>query len=225
MGRAEKPGESCHGPLENSFGRHTKLPGNVLGLPQKMADSRQEDLTGLLRAWSGGDRVALEKLTPQVYKELHRLAGLYMARERPNHPLQATALINEAYIRLIDWKDVRWQSRTHFFAMAATLMRRVLVDMARSRDQAKRGGGVTETALDDQVLMQLEKSAQVLALDEALTRLEEMDERKARLVELRFFGGLSVEETAAAMELSERTVAREWNLARAWLKLEMAKGK
>jgi RNA polymerase sigma factor (TIGR02999 family) len=186
-----------------------------------MAESKEQDLTLLLRAWSQGDRVALDKLTPQVYMELHRLARLYMSRERPDHPLQTTALINEAYIRLIDWKNVRWQSRAHFFAMAATLMRRVLVDLARSRDQAKRGGGEEATTLDDNIVLQPQKSAEILAVDEALTRLEEIDPRKSRVVELRFFAGMSVEETAEAMELSERTIMREWNLARAWLRLEI----
>jgi RNA polymerase sigma factor (TIGR02999 family) len=185
----------------------------------------QHELTNLLRAWSQGDPQALDKITPRVYGELHRLARGYMADERPNHPLQATALINEAYIRLIDWKDVHWQSRTHFFAMAATLMRRVLVDMARKRDQLKRGGGASETTFDDAFAFQSAKSQDLLQLDAVLDRLEAMDPRKSRIVELRFFAGLSVEETAAALNLSDRTVKREWNLARAWLRLELAQSK
>lgn len=187
-----------------------------------MATSEDPQLTELLRAWAQGDHDALEKLTPRVYAELHRLAGVYMAGERrPNHPLQTTALINEAYVRLIDWKDVRWQSRTHFFAMAATLMRRVLVDIARNRQQGKRGGGTAETTLDESCVFQPDKSSDLVALDEALTRLAEMDPRKGRIIELRFFAGLSVEETALVMQLSERTVLREWNLARAWLRLDL----
>lgn len=187
-----------------------------------MAASDEHELTELLRAWAQGDRQALEELTPRVYAELHRLANLYMARERPNHPLQTTALINEAYIRLIDWKDVRWQSRTHFFAMASRLMRQILVDMARSRDQHKRGGRMEETTLDESCAFHPDRSRDLVAIDDALTRLGEMDPRKARIIELRFFAGLSVPETAVATGLSERTVLREWNSARAWLHLDLS---
>src|SRR5262249_54310631 len=188
----------------------------------RMRLSEEHDLTALLRAWAQGDQDALEKLTPRVYAELHRLADLYMARERPNHPLQATALINEAYIRLIDWKDVRWQSRTHFFAMAARLMRQVLVDMARTRRQYKRGGRMEETTLEESCVFQPDRSRDLVAIDGALTRLAEVDPRKARIIELRFFAGLSVPETAAVTGLSERTVLREWNRARAWLRLDLS---
>ena len=175
------------------------------------------ELTGLLQAWSSGDQQALEKLAPRVQGELHRIAARYMARERPDHPLQPTALINEAYIRLIDWKDVHWQNRAHFFAMSARLMRCILVDFARAREQVKHGNGVAETPLDEASIVQPERSYDLVQLDDALTRLAEMDPRKGQVIELRFFGGLSVQETAVVLQLSERTVLREWNLAKAWL--------
>jgi RNA polymerase sigma-70 factor, ECF subfamily len=179
------------------------------------------ELTTLLQAWSNGDPQALQVLAPRVQKELHRIAGRYMSRERPNHPLQATALINEAYIRLINWKDVRWEGRAHFFGVCAGLMRRILVDFARTRDQVKHGKGSIETTLDEAFVLQPGRSSDVVTLDEALTKLAEIDPRKGRLVELRFFGGLSVQETALVMEISERTVLREWNLAKAWLYREI----
>jgi RNA polymerase sigma factor (TIGR02999 family) len=180
-------------------------------------------LTMLLKAWSEGDRKALDQLTPRVYKELHRLARHYMAREDAGHPLQTTALINEAYIRLIQWKEVEWQGRMHFFAMAAKIMRRVLVDMARQRDQDKRGGYLQETTLDDS-LFRPARSRDLLALHEALAQLAEWDAVKAEIVELRFFGGLSVEETATALKMSKRTVEREWTFARSWLEREITRG-
>jgi RNA polymerase sigma factor (TIGR02999 family) len=183
--------------------------------------STTRDLTGLLQAWSTGDQQALEKLAPRVQGELRRFAARYLAGERPNHPLQATALINEAYIRLIDWKDVRWQSRAHFFAVAAQLMRRILVDFARTRNQVKHGNGIAETTLDEAIVFQPEKSLDLVVLDEALNRLCEMDPRKGRVIELRFFGGLSVQETALVLQISDRTVHREWNLAKAWLYREI----
>lgn len=187
-----------------------------------MTVNEKQELTRLLQAWSNGDKEALEKLVPRVQRELHRLAGQYMAGERPNHPLQTTALINEAYIRLIGWKDVRWQNRAHFFAVAAQLMRRILVDMARARHRNKRGGGAIETTLDESCLFQEERTRDLVAVDQALTRLAEIDPRKSRLVELRFFGGLSEKEAAVVMQISERTVRREWNLARAWLHSEIS---
>jgi RNA polymerase sigma factor (TIGR02999 family) len=186
-----------------------------------MTGTERSELTRLLQAWSDGDKQALEKLVPRVQKQLHRLAGRYMAGERPNHPLQTTALINEAYIRLIGWRNVRWQNRAHFFAVAAQLMRRILVDIARARRQTKRGGGAPETSLDEACVFQQERSRDLVALDEALTRLAEIDLRKSRIVELRFFGGLSEEETALVLQISDRTVRREWNLARAWLHSEI----
>jgi RNA polymerase sigma factor (TIGR02999 family) len=188
-----------------------------------MAVSDGKDLTDLLRAWANGDGQALEELTPHVYGELHRLAHMYMAGERRNHPLQSTALINEAYIRLIRWKDVRWQSRTHFFAMAAKLMRRALLDVARSQRKQKRGGGAADTTFDEAFVFRPERPQDLIELDEALTELDALDPRKSRIVELRFFAGLSVQETASAMGLSERTVLRNWSLARAWLRLELQK--
>ena len=183
--------------------------------------STTNELTGLLQAWSNGDRQALDKLAPRVQEELHRIAERYMARERTDHPLQATALINEAYIRLINWKDVRWQNRAHFFGVSANLMRRILVDFARSRDQVKHGNGIDEKTLNEAFVLQPGRSSDLVILDEALTRLAEMDPRKGRIVELRFFGGLSVQETALVLEISDRTVLREWNLAKAWLYREM----
>jgi RNA polymerase sigma factor (TIGR02999 family) len=179
------------------------------------------ELTGLLQAWSKGDKQALGELAPRVQRELHRIADRYLSRERPNHPLQATALINEAYIRLINWKDVRWENRAHFFGVSASLMRRILVDFARARGQVKHGKESAETTFDEAFVLQPERSSDLVILDEALTRLAAMDPRKGRLVELRFFGGLSVQETALVMQISERTVLREWNLAKAWLYREI----
>src|SRR5689334_9351345 len=171
-----------------------------------MAATSPPDLTKLLRAWSNGDKQALEDLVPHVQHQLHRLARRYMAGERQDHSLQTTALINEAYIRLINWKNADWQSRAHFFAVAAQFMRHILVDCARSKLGEKRGEGAHETSLDEAFVFRPEKSRDLLALDEALTRLAEIDQRKSRVVELRFFGGLDVEETAEVLQLSERTV-------------------
>jgi RNA polymerase sigma factor (TIGR02999 family) len=186
-----------------------------------MAAPQEQELTLLLQAWSSGDKEALARLVPQVQRELHRLASRYMAGERSGHPLQTTALINEAYIRLIEWKNMKWENRAHFFGVAAQLMRRILVDIARARLGAKRGAGAHETSLDEAFIFQPEKSRDLLALDEALTKLAEVDPRKSRIVELRFFGGLSVEETAAVTKISDRTVLREWILAKAWLYQEI----
>jgi RNA polymerase sigma factor (TIGR02999 family) len=180
------------------------------------------EITRLLVAWGDGDQAALEELTPLVYDELHRLAHYYMGRERPGHTLQTTALVNEAFTRLIDWKNVRWQSRAHFFGVSAQLMRRILVDFARSRGYRKRGGGARAVALDETALVSDEKGADLVALDEALNSLAELDARQSRVVELRFFGGLSVEETAEVLKVSPGTVRREWSLARAWLHRELA---
>ncbi|MGH9846031.1 MAG: sigma-70 family RNA polymerase sigma factor [Blastocatellia bacterium] len=182
------------------------------------------EVTQLLVAWSDGDQAALEQLTPLVYRELHRLAKGYLHRERPGHLLQTTALVNEAYLRLIDWKDVHWQNRAHFFGVAAQLMRRILVDFARARHQDKRGGAMRQVSLDEAAAVSVEQSAELIALDEALERLAAIDPRRSRMVELRFFGGLSEEETAEALKVSPRTVRREWSLARAWLHRELGKG-
>jgi RNA polymerase sigma-70 factor (ECF subfamily) len=180
-------------------------------------DGNPQKLTELLVAWSEGDQAALEELTPVVYKELHRLARHYMAAERPDHTLQATALVNEAYLRLVDWKPMQWQNRAHFFAASAQLMRRILVDHARTRRGRKRGGGQQAVSLDDVAAMSPSKGEDLVALDDALRRLAEIDARKAKVVELRFFGGLSVDECAAVLKVSSVTILRDWNLAKVWL--------
>jgi RNA polymerase sigma factor (TIGR02999 family) len=179
------------------------------------------EVTQLLRAWSGGDQEALEKLTPLVYEELHRAAHRYMAQERRGHTLQTTALIDEVYLRLVDVREVSWQDRTHFLAVCARLMRRVLTDFARSRGYLKRGGDSPRVALDEALLVSREPPADLLALDDALNTLAAFDPRKSEVVELRFFGGLSVEETAAVLKVSPETVKRDWKLARVWLLEEM----
>ena len=186
-----------------------------------MSAPSSKQITQLLVAWGDGDQSALEELTPLVYEELRRLAHHYMDRERPGHTLQTTALVNEAYVRLIDWKNVHWQNRAHFFAVSAQLMRRILVDFARSRRYAKRGGGVLAVTLDEAALVSNEKGTDIVALDEALLSLTELDARQSRVVELRFFGGLSIEETAEVLKVSPGTVRRDWSLARAWLHREL----
>jgi RNA polymerase sigma factor (TIGR02999 family) len=181
------------------------------------------EVTQLLIAWSDGDQSALEKLTPLVQAELYRLAKRYMAQEAQGHTLQATALVNEAYLRLIDWKTVRWQNRAHFFGVSANLMRRILVDYARSRNYQKRGGGTHKVPLDEAAVVSEDRAPDFVALDDALNTLAEVDPRKCKIVELRFFGGLSVEETAEVLRISPRTVMREWSLAQAWLYREMCR--
>jgi RNA polymerase sigma-70 factor, ECF subfamily len=183
------------------------------------------EVTQLLLAWSDGDKAALEELTPLVYAELHRLAETYMRRERAGHPLQTTALVNEAYARLVDWRQVRWQNRAHFFGVAAQLMRHILVDFARARRRAERGGFAQQVSLEEAAVVSKERSADFIALDDALKSLAEIDPRRSRMVELRFFGGLSVEETAEALNVSPRTVMREWSLARDWLYRELSSEK
>jgi RNA polymerase sigma-70 factor (ECF subfamily) len=182
------------------------------------------NVTQLLAAWSDGDQSAVESLTPLIHQELHRLASRYMAGERPGHILQPTALVNEAYIRLADWKNVRWQNRAHFFGMAAQIMRKVLVDVARARDRAKRGRGQIHVSLSEAAQMPTPEIIDVVALDAALTSLFTLDPRQARVVELRFFGGLSLEETAVVLDVSVGTVRRDWSLARAWLYRELRNG-
>lgn len=179
------------------------------------------EITQLLVAWGDGDESALAELTPLVHDELHRLAHRYMRAERAGHILQTTALLNEAYLRLIDWKNVRWQNRAHFFAVSAQLMRRILVDFARSRGYLKRGAGATVIALDETAAISNEKTADLVALDEALTSLADLDPRQAKIVELRFFGGLTNDEVAEVLRVSEGTVRRDWSLARAWLHREL----
>ena len=180
-----------------------------------------QDVTQLLAAWRNGEQAALDQLLPLVYDELHRLAKSYMSRERQNHTLQATALVNEAYVRLAGQSPVEWQSRAHFFGIAAQIMRHLLVDHARSRQVAKRGGGGQQITLDEAAAVQPEISVEVLALHEALEKLAQLDSRKARIVELRYFGGLGTDETAEVLGLSEITIKREWLKAKAWLYHEM----
>jgi RNA polymerase sigma factor (TIGR02999 family) len=181
-------------------------------------------VTQLLLAWSDGDPAAQEQLIPLVYGELRRLAKQYMARERPDHTLQATALVNEAYLRLIDAKQVHWQNRAHFFAVSAQLMRQILVDMARSRHYQKRGGEAQPVSLEDALLVSQERDSHLVALDDALKALTAVDSRKSQVVELRYFGGLSVEETAEALKVSPDTVLRDWKVAKVWLLREIRKG-
>jgi RNA polymerase sigma factor (TIGR02999 family) len=189
-----------------------------------MATASPEQVTALLLAWNQGDETALDKLMPLVYDELHRLAARYMGGERAGHTLQTTALVNEAYLRLIEARHVDWQNRAQFFAISAQLMRRVLVDFVRARSYQKRGGGVQQVPLDEALEVSLERGAELIALDDALTSLAELDARAGRVVELRFFGGLSVEETAAVLQVSPKTVKRDWNWAKAWLARELRSG-
>lgn len=184
-----------------------------------------KEITRLLVAWGDGDAKALEALTPLVYQQLHRLAHHYLSNERTGHTLQTSALVNEAYLRLIDWKNVRWENRAHFFGVSAQLMRRILVDFARSRRYEKRGGGAVAIQLDEAALVSGETSTDLVALNEALLSLAKLDDRQSRVVELRFFGGLTVEETAEVLKVSEATVRRDWSLARAWLRREIVGGK
>jgi RNA polymerase sigma factor (TIGR02999 family) len=180
------------------------------------------EVTLLLRAWGEGDVQALDRLAPIVYQELHRIARGYMARERTDHTLQTTALVNEAYVRLVDARQVTWQDRAHFFAVCARAMRRILVDHARSRGYVKRGGGKLHVQFDEAFGMEWSADSNLLELDEALDRLSALDPRKARVIEMRFFVGLSVEETAEALGISPETVMRDWKLARAWLYRELS---
>ena len=182
------------------------------------------EVSTLLRAWSEGDRSALEKLTPIVYQELRRLARGYIKRERRGHSLQTTALVNEAYMRLVDYKGMQWQNRAHFFAVSAQLMRRILVEHARRRN-LKRGGGVEHVSLEEAAVVGGGRAADLVALDDAMQALERIDSRKAQVVELRFFGGLNVEETAEVLNISTVTVLRDWSTAKAWLYREMTGGR
>lgn len=189
-----------------------------------MTKPAPEEVSQLLKEWSNGDEAALDKVMPVVYQELRRLAHHYMRRERPGHTLQTTALVNEAYLRLAAYKKMRWQSRAHFFAVAAQVMRRILVEQARSKNFAKRGGGAEKISLDETVVVSAGRSAEVIAVDDALTELESWDPRKGKIVELRFFGGLSIEETAEVLKVSPTTVQREWRSAKAWLYKAISKG-
>jgi RNA polymerase sigma-70 factor, ECF subfamily len=187
-----------------------------MSVPDPLMTPPQADVTSLLVASSQGDEEALNKLLPLVYAELRKLAGRYLRRERPDHSLQATALVHEAYIRLID-QEVSWQNRAHFFGVAAEMMRRILIDYARKHQASKRGSGAVKLGLDEALYMADEKAAELVALDDALKALAAFDEQKSKIVELRFFGGLSIEETAAVLGLSTATVVRQWKLAKAWL--------
>ena len=181
------------------------------------------EVTELLVAWSEGDRAALDQLTPLVYEELHRLARNHMSRERQGHTLQTSALVNEAYLRLIDQKNVRWQNRAQFFSIASRLMRRILIDHARSHQYAKRGGGTRRVSLDEAAVVAEEQATELVALDDALKSLAALDPRKCQVVELRFFGGMSVEESAEVLGVSVVTVMRDWSTAKAWLQRAMEK--
>jgi RNA polymerase sigma-70 factor (ECF subfamily) len=180
-----------------------------------------EDVTQLLQAWTGGEVAALDRLTPLVHGELHRMAGRLMSGEQPGHTLQPTALVNEAFLRLVDVKQVQWQDRAHFLAMAARTMRRILVDIARSKSYQKRGSRGQKVLLDENVIGSDERSRDVVALDDALKELAALDSRKSQVVELRFFGGLTAGESAEVLKVSEETVLRDWRLARAWLRREL----
>ena len=187
-------------------------------------DPDRKEVTRLLLAWSAGDQDALQRLTPLVYQELHRLATLYMSRERADHTLQPTALVHEVYLRLVDLQGVGWRDRAHFLAVAARTMRRILVDIARARGYQKRSGGGERVVLNEELVPAVQPGAELVALDDALTRLAAIDERKSQVVELRYFGGLQVEETAEALHISPETVMRDWRAAKAWLHLQLSGG-
>jgi RNA polymerase sigma factor (TIGR02999 family) len=186
-----------------------------------MATISPKNVTGLLPAWSSGDETALESLVPLIYEELHRIARRYLDRERSGHTLQTTALINEAYLRLADARTVPWHDRTHFFAIAAQMMRRILVDHARSRQNLKRGGALRQVSLDEALTVSRERSAELVKLHDALTALSAVNPRKGQVVELRFFGGLNIEETAEVLKVSPDTVMRDWKFAKVWLLREL----
>jgi len=187
-----------------------------------MPIAASHEVTQLLMAWNDGDQTALERLIPLVHAELHRIARRYMRNERAGHTLQTSALINEAYLRLIDAQQVHWQNRAHFFGIAAQLMRRGLVDFSRSRSYKKRGGGAFQVSLDETMVITNERGEDLVALDEALSALSELDERKGRVVEMRFFGGLSEKEIAEALTVSQETVRRDWRLAKSWLRRRLS---
>lgn len=189
-----------------------------------MGAPSSSEVTGLLRAWGRGDQEALQKLMPLVYEQLHAAARRYMAGERPGHTLQTTALIHETYLRLVDVRQIKWQNRAHFLAMCAQLMRRILIDFARTRRYQKRGGAAPHVNFDEAMLVTAQPDFNLVALDDALNRLAEFDERKSKVVELRFFGGLGVKETAEVMKVSADTVMRDWKVAKVWLLRELRGG-
>jgi RNA polymerase sigma factor (TIGR02999 family) len=199
-----------------------KLARNEVLSTGHMSEPPTHEVTILLQAWCGGNHEALLKLVPLVYRELHQVAQRHMAGERSGHVLQTTALINEVYLRLVDLKEVNWQDRSHFLAVCAKLMRQILIDVARSQQRLKRGGGATHVSLDSGLKIPGEPAVDVLALDEALSNLAAFDQRKGKVVELRFFGGLTVEETAVALGVSNETVLRDWNFAKVWLLRELS---
>jgi len=184
-------------------------------------DPSPHEVTQLLVAWGNGDQTARDQLMPLVYAELHRLAHHYMSLEKPGHTLQTSALVNEAFVKLVDQRDVQWQNRAHFFGIAAQMMRRILVDYARNRGFAKRGGKAQQVTLNEELIVSEERNAEVVALDEALNGLAALDPRKGQIVELRFFCGMSIDETAEVLGVSSGTVMRDWTLAKAWLRKEM----
>src|SRR5882724_5074797 len=201
-------------------------PGDIIRVPRNQygpntVSTMTHEVTQLLVAWGDGDQSALDQLMPLVYDELHRMAHRYMAQERPEHTLQTSALVNEAYVRLIDQKNAHWQNRAQFFGIAATSMRRILVGYARSRKRVKRGAGAFQISLDEAAILSQERAADMVALDDALDNLAAVDQRKSQVVELRFFGGLSIDETAEVLKVSPGTVMRDWTLAKAWLKREL----
>jgi RNA polymerase sigma-70 factor (ECF subfamily) len=205
------------------------LKSDIIGAPlgliaEKMANPMPQEVTQLLVDWANGDKAALDKLVPLVYSELRRIAGRYLRQERQGHTLQSTALVNEAYLRLADCRNMRWQDRVHFFAVAAQVMRHVLVDHARKYKYAKRGGGATRIALEEVTILSEERASELLALDDALASLAAVDPRKSQVVELRFFGGLSIEETAEVLKISSMTVQREWRWAKAYLHGRIGRG-
>jgi RNA polymerase sigma factor (TIGR02999 family) len=214
-GQAGWSGAGSCGSLSPSIDQTSILEGH-------MAAPSSHEVTLMLQAWGKGDTSALERLTPLVEAELRRLAHHYLAQERSDHTLQTTALINEAWLRLIDWKQVTWQNRAHFFGVSARLMRYILVDFARERKQQKRGAGAPHVSLDQAAAVTAERHDDLVALDDALHTLARYDARKCQIVELRFFGGLTVEETAEVMSLSPITIIREWNKAKAWLYQELS---
>jgi RNA polymerase sigma factor (TIGR02999 family) len=191
---------------------------------KKNPPRQEHEITQLLAAWRDGNQAALDELYPLVYDELHRLARRYMSRERKGHTLQTTALINEAYVRLVDQRNVQWANRSHFFAISAQIMRRILIDHARRHAYAKRGGGARQVSLDETATMAQNDFSEFLRLDEALKSLAELDPRRSQVVELRYFGGLNNEEIAGVLKISENTVIRDWNMARAWLHRQLAGG-
>ena len=189
-----------------------------------MTSAPTSEITGLLVDWSNGDQAALDKLLPLVEQELHRLAHAYMRRENPDHTLQTTALVNEAYLKLIDQKKTHWQNRAHFFAIAAKIMRRILLNYARDQHRQKRGGNAVQVSLSEVATFTLERPEELIALDDALERLTAVDERKSRVVELKYFGGLENEEIAEVLKISAITVMRDWKFAKAWLFREIENG-